>query len=169
MTTNYFQFLYVEVLVLSLIYISQNIKNTKMILDDSIKSSSSNHTSSSNRQIPIPNSSVYPHLDTSPKQQLSFPQYAGGTGGGNSSPGSSSANSRSTSQSFSKSQGRKSTNAINLAANKRSAPAPPPGSTQVIYGTLPHALRYQGGYENPGLVEFFSLIFFPYFALFDTP
>jgi hypothetical protein len=82
---------------------------------------------------------------------LSFPQYAGGTGGGNSSPGSSSANSRSTSQSFSNSQGRKSTNAINLAAKKRSAPAPPPGSTQVIYGTLPHALRYQGGYDPSDL------------------
>lgn len=36
---------------------------------------------------------------------------------------------------------------MNLAAKKKSAPAPPAGSTQVIYGTLPHGIRYQQGYD----------------------
>lgn len=53
----------------------------------------------------IPSSGGYGHLGTSPKQQMSFPQY-GGNSGGASSPGS--ANSRST-QSIASNASRKST------------------------------------------------------------
>ncbi|CAO1365215.1 unnamed protein product [Diamesa serratosioi] len=114
---------------------------------DSIKSGTSpisTNSATSNRQIMIPSSGGYGHLGTSPKQQMSFPQY-GGNSGGASSPGS--ANSRST-QSIASNASRKSTAAINMATKKRAAPTVPgPGNAQIIYGTLPHGMRYQQNYD----------------------
>lgn len=131
---------------------------------DSIQSSSSPIANCPNRQFTLPGYTQ--SAGTSPKQHTNVSQYVGsgnnlgvagvsstGNGGGGSSPISAcSQNVRAARNSLNMQSefphvtgARKSTSTANMnSLKKRTAPAPPPGTTQssIYYGTLPHPPRH---------------------------
>ncbi|XP_037953322.1 arfGAP with SH3 domain, ANK repeat and PH domain-containing protein [Teleopsis dalmanni] len=127
---------------------------------DSIQSGSSPIANCPTRQFTLPTGvpNYNQSAGTSPKQHISMAQYLSGSGsaGGGSSPSSASSQSMRGARTAVANElahvtgARKSTSTANMnSLKKRTAPAPPPGSTSSsFYGTLPHPPRHSQNFDS---------------------